>query len=272
MDNTHKEVRSLTRGLSILVMLNRFGSSTPTEIASRTKLNRTTVYRLLDTLMRLGFVSRNMSDERFELMPAVRRLSEGFTDNHFLARIVAPELGRLFSKVLWPTDFAIFENGVMQIRESTQRFSPYSLDRGVVGTTRLLTRSALGRAVLAAAAPAEREKMLSQLIAERHADSAYASNMSYIETIVAQTEARGYASSVGETENRISAIALAIRNRGSVVGAINLVFFRSAMRPEEAATQFLSEMQHSVKAIEERIGRMNLSLEDSPSRQDVPVI
>ncbi len=68
MDNTHKEVRSLTRGLSILVMLNRFGSSTPTEIATRTKLNRTTVYRLLDTLIRLGFVSRNMSDERFELI------------------------------------------------------------------------------------------------------------------------------------------------------------------------------------------------------------
>lgn len=265
-DSSHKEVRALSRGLNILVMLNRFGSSTPTEISARTRLNRTTVYRLLETLMNLGFVSRNMSDERFELMPAVRRLSEGFTDNDFLARIVAPELGRLFSKVLWPTDFAIFEGGVMQIRESTQRFSPYSLDRGVVGTTRLLTRSALGRAVLAAASVEERTEMLRLLVEERHADAAYATNASYIETIVRQTQAVGYASSVGETDNRINAIALPVRNRGKVVGAINLVFFRSAMRCDEAASQFLNEIHHSVKAIEERIGRMNLSLRDPVSR------
>ena len=57
-DSSHKEVRALSRGLNILVMLNRFGSSTPTEISARTRLNRTTVYRLLETLMNLGFVSR----------------------------------------------------------------------------------------------------------------------------------------------------------------------------------------------------------------------
>lgn len=258
MAETHKEVRSLSRGLNVLIALNRCGSSTATALAQKTGLHRTTVYRLLDTLIGLGFVSRNMSDERFELMPAIRRLSEGFTDTDFLARMVAPELGRLFSKVLWPTDFATFENGTMQIRESTQRFSPYSLNRGVVGTTRLFTRSALGRAVLAAASPEERVEMLRQTIAGGHPDISYASNARYINTIVKQTSSRGYATSVGETEDRISAIALPVNNRGKVVGAINLVFFRSAMRCEDAADKFLGEMQHSVKAIEERIGTIKI--------------
>lgn len=259
MTDSHKEVRALSRGLTILIALNRRGNSTAVEISEETKLNRTTVYRLLDTLISLGFVSRNMSDERFELMPAVRRLSEGFTDTDFLARIVAPELGRLFSKVLWPTDFAIFEKGAMQIRESTQRFSPYSVDRGVIGTTRMFTRSALGRAVLTAASPEQRVEMLRQTIKEKQPDMANASSATYVNAIIQETKSRGYASSVGETDNRISAIALPVNNRGKVVGAINLIFFRSTMQCEDAAKKFLGEMQHSVRAIEARIGTMNLT-------------
>src|SRR5258708_13678040 len=108
--------------------LSRTGLARPGEIAAETGIDRTTTYRLLETLEREGFVVRT-SDDYYGLTLAVRQLSEGFTELDHVTRIVSPELAQLFATVLLPTDFATFEQGAMIIRETTHRFSPYSVHR-----------------------------------------------------------------------------------------------------------------------------------------------
>ncbi len=245
---TYRYVRSLARGLKILADLNRVGRGIPSEIASATGIDRTTVYRLLDTLVHEGFVSRAATD-RFELTIKVRELSEGFTETDQIAQIVAPELGRLLPKVLWPTDFGTFQQGVMIIRESTHRFSPFSTHRAMIGKSRPVLCSAMGRAVMAAATRTERDMMLRLIVNTRRPDASLARDPNYLHKILKQTRLRGYASSVGLVEPHISAIALPVRSN-RVVGAINLIFYTSAMTPEEAAKRYLSYMKESVATIE----------------------
>jgi len=65
----YKTVRSLLRGLDILQALNRcqLGRATSTELAQMTGLHRTTVRRLLETLIDAGYVRRSDSDDRADL-------------------------------------------------------------------------------------------------------------------------------------------------------------------------------------------------------------
>ena len=49
----------------------------------------------------------------------------------------APSVHRCYDsfgeKVMWPTDLATLEHDAMIIRESTHRFSPFSIDVGMIG-------------------------------------------------------------------------------------------------------------------------------------------
>ena len=59
-------VRGLTRGLDLLKALNsqEGGRSTLAQLAEVTGLHRTTVRRLLETLIAEGYVRRSASDDR----------------------------------------------------------------------------------------------------------------------------------------------------------------------------------------------------------------
>jgi IclR family transcriptional regulator, mhp operon transcriptional activator len=207
------------------------------------------VYRLLDTLEHEGFVAKT-SDDQYAPTPAVRKLGEDFTDLDLVTRVVVPELRRLVTKVLWPTDFATFEQGAMVIRETTHKFSPFSLHRAMIGKKRPTLRSAMGRAVLSCATEQEREIMLRIIASSDQPDARQARDTKYVANLIREARTRGYASAVGLVEPRIAAIALGVRSQERLFGAINLVFLRTAMTPAEAARLYLPEMRNSVRNIE----------------------
>lgn len=82
-DAAYAKVRGLTRGLEVLRALNRMegGRARAQQLAGVTGLHRTTVRRLLETLMAQGFVCRGESDDTFRLTLQMRCLSEWFTDD-----------------------------------------------------------------------------------------------------------------------------------------------------------------------------------------------
>ena len=252
----YRHVRALARGLQVLMELSRMGRARPGEIAAETGIDRTTAYRLLETLEREGFVVRT-SDDYYGLTLAVRQLSEGFTELDHVTRIVSPELGKLLAKVLWPTDFATFEQGAMIIRETTHRFSPYSVHRSMIGKSRPTLRTAMGRAVLAAASEKERDLMLRMIAQSNQPDAAEARETGYVRALIQETQTQGYASAVGLVDSHIGAIATAIRSPIGIVGALNLVFFRTAMTPSEAADRYLPAMRECVAAIETQIAALD---------------
>jgi IclR family mhp operon transcriptional activator len=122
----------------------------------------------------------------------------------------------------------------------------------MVGRRRSLVRSALGRAVLSAASPALRREMLEIAASFVPEDAAIARDFSFIDHIVSRTKKDGYASSVDQSEQGISGIALAIAGVRPVLGSLNIVFFSSAMTPEIAAQRYLPSLTKAVEEIERR--------------------
>lgn len=261
----YKEIKSLIRGLQIIEVLGEIGWAKIGEISSTTGIERTSVYRLVNTLIQAGYITRRADDGAVALTPKFVVLADTLKDGDVVTQFAWPYLFALSKDVLWPCDFATFDAGKVLIQLSTHKISPMSIHRGMVGKERFLMRSALGLAILSAMSEDELETSLA--VVEKLGDSIDASDVrdrDFVQGKVAAVRERGYAGSSGQTEAKISAIALPVMGPdATVAGAINLVFFRSVMTTEEAAERYLSKMQLCVHQIEQ-------SLKDFVERRGLP--
>jgi IclR family mhp operon transcriptional activator len=253
----HRNVRALSRGLVLIAELNAGGPSNVVQLANRTGLNRTTCYRLLETLRDDGYVTFDETNALFGLTPQIRTLSEGVSSRDLLSQAALPAMIGLLDQVSWPSDFGVFELGSVLIRESTHPFSPLSVHRAMVGRRRSLLRSSLGHAILTASPPTLRREMLEMTASLVKEDAALAKNRRFVEDIISRTKKNGYASAVGGAEAGISAIALPIQAGGPVLGSLNLIFFTSSMTPEVAAQRYLRSIKQTVHEIEKRWAAAN---------------
>lgn len=251
----HPPVRALSRGLALLTELNAGGASSVQELAHRTGLNRTTTYRMLETLIIEGFVAYDEITGRFSSTPQVRRLSDGLTLRDASSQAALPAMFELMREVTWPSDFGVFDAGFVTIRESTHPFSPFSVHRAMIGRRRSLLRSALGRAILAAADDDQRQSMLDITAATGGADAVLARDTVFVDKIIAQTRVDGYAHSVGETEPNISAIAVPILHKYRVVASLNIIFFRSSLKYETASERYFRPLSIAKTNIERRLSQ-----------------
>ena len=126
-------VRSLERGLAVLAAMNRRKLPSVVELARDTRLPRPTVYRLLETLSRAGFVTRTSPHDRYCLARGVRTLSDGFVEDDWIADIAAPLMKEFTRDLVWPVSLMTFEEGRMLVRETTHEASTLSIDHGMVG-------------------------------------------------------------------------------------------------------------------------------------------
>src|ERR1044072_4855167 len=106
---THRSVRSLSRGLTLIRELNVGGPLSVLQLAQRSGLNRTTCYRLLQTLQADGFVTFDAASALFGLTAQVRTLSEGVSTRDLSSQAALPPMFTLLDEVSWPSDFGVFD-------------------------------------------------------------------------------------------------------------------------------------------------------------------
>lgn len=253
MAGPYKDVRSLARGLRILETLGEMGWTSPGTLSREVEIDRSTIYRLLNTLVECGYVVRRREDGAVTLTAKLSRISDGIKNDDLHAQIAAPFIRKLTTVVLWPSDFASFNLGEVSIRFSTHKISPMSIHRSVIGKSRALLRSAIGKAIASEMSEQELEAARAIVYGLGGRDAEDLRNKPFVERIVAKVHADGYASSTGETDSKISAIAVPIKGPERVIGALNLVFFSSVMTPDQAAEQYLAPMRACVRSIETAI-------------------
>jgi IclR family mhp operon transcriptional activator len=246
-------VRSLVRGLDLLQVLNRHekGRASLAQIAAGSGLHRTTVRRLLETLIDAGFVKRSASDDRYVLTLKVRSLSEGFKDEERISAVSGPVLAQLLHQVRWPSDLCTPDGGTMLIRESTHRFSSLSFNRAMVGERLPMLLTAAGRAYFCYCADEEREALL-VLLRRDPLQAALANDDRFIANLLEQTRARGYSSNEGDwsAERRIGAIAVPVFQGGKVIASINVIYLSRAVSHAEAAVRYLPALVDAARQLE----------------------
>lgn len=249
----YSTVRSLVRGLDLLHVLNRHekGRASLAQLAAGTGLHRTTVRRLLETLMEEGYVRRSESDDCYVLALKVRSLSEGFTDDERVSSVAGPVLGDLLQQVRWPSDLCTPDGGAMLIRESTHRFSALSFNPAMVGEHLPMLLTAAGRAYFCYCADEEREALLA-LLRQDPVQGKLTADRRYIDNLVEQTRGRGYSSNEGDwaAERKIGAIAVPVFEFSKVVATLNVVYLSRAISQAEAAERYLPALHGASRQLE----------------------
>jgi IclR family mhp operon transcriptional activator len=255
-DSPYPEVRALERGLSLIDTLGEVGWSGPTELSRRTGIDRATVYRLLSTLIRAGFAVRRPQDGKYFLSPKFRTLGLGIQDLDERLLLVSGPLRELVEEIKWPSDFAVLDAGRLVILDSNHPQTPMTFYRAVVGQSRPILRSSLGRAILSAMTDEERTAAINTIILAGGPDAEEIGNPAAVAAVIQETRQRGFALSAGEITSNITAMALPVRAHGAVVGAINIVFFRSAFRQKQA--------EHYREALQRCVDKVEAAFEARP--------
>ncbi|MEC7761851.1 MAG: DNA-binding transcriptional regulator [Pseudomonadota bacterium] len=251
----YKHVEGLLRGLSLLKAMNleEGGYASISTLSERTGLHRTTVKRLMETLVFAGFVQPAEDRRGYVLALAVRELSEGFTDEAWVTGIAGPALGELVERVVWPSDFTTPQADQMVIRETTRRFSPFSFHRSMVGQRLPMLQSSAGRAFLGFCTENQREAVIRHLQRDVGDNAMQDALRETVEHAARETAAVGYGWNYGgwTRQQQFGGIALPVVIDGHVLACVSVVFLIKSLSLRQAEAQFLPHLSHAVKRIQD---------------------
>ena len=235
-------VRSLERGLALLLAINRRKLPSVVELSRDTRLPRPTVYRLLETLSRAGFVTRSSPHDRYCLTSQVRALSDGFAEDDWIAEIAAPLMIQLTRQLVWPVALMTFDEGRMLVRETTHEASTLSVDHGMVGRSLPILRTAAGRCYLAFCPNRERRTILDMLSRSKAPEDRGARETERLTRLLDAIREKGYAIQDREINPKTTGIAVPIRLSTKMLGAMSLIWISSALTIEGAEREFLPQL------------------------------
>jgi DNA-binding IclR family transcriptional regulator len=239
-------VRAVERALDVLSAFGAGdGELLAADLLKRVRLSRPTLYRLLHTLERKGFVTSSGEPQRFRLGPAVARLAHVWSSTLDLGAVARPVMQEAWS--FTSETVALFvPRGEMRLCIAEMQ-SPQAISfRRGVGYSERLVRGASGRAILACLPLAPGQ--LEAFAAGTNAD------IGWLREQIVITRERGYA--MGHNELIQGAYAVAapfFDGTGSVAGSLG-VFGPDARLTEARVHEFGHFLRGLAARLSETLG------------------
>ncbi|MCK5745369.1 MAG: helix-turn-helix domain-containing protein [Oricola sp.] len=246
-------VRAVERAFRVLQIVNTRDGVSPSEIAQATEIPRPTVYRLLETMEQLRFVVRDQLTNKWRVALHTKSLSSGFRDADWVCQVAIPEMVSFGKRILWPVDLMVFQNDHMEIRESTYYLSPYSLDRGMVGTQLPLQDTASGRAYLLFSPDKQRDDVLERLKARSGSSAPLMTPDGSLDQVLDQCRELGVGFRKRGFRVNTMSIAAPIMTGENVLACITIIWLRSALDFDEAVKLYRDPLLRLAERISESI-------------------
>ena len=201
------EVTALARGLTVLRRVAAAGAPVGNrELAELTGIPKPTVSRITATLVSAGFLLQLPDSERFVLTAAVLELSNGFLRNFDIRVRARPFLVDLAERTSLSVHLAVRDRLDMVVIETVRPRSAILVSRLEIGSRLDLTRTAVGRAYLAALAEPQRAELMAGLHVAHGDDWPHVH--ARLQSALAETRANGFALATGEWFEGVNAIAI----------------------------------------------------------------
>lgn len=229
-------VSALERGLSLL---RCFSEDRPmlghAEMARITGIPRPTVNRLVATLLANGMLKPAAVADRFMLGPGVVSLARVFLGSLDVRAVARPHMQALAEEGGASVYLAVRDGMEMVLIEACRPRSSMLSPRLDVGSRAPLPNSALGRAYLAALAPAAREQLIDSMRLLRGPE--WDAIAQPLQRALAQASRTGWTLSLGEFHREINSVSVPLIGPGEEVMALNaggaaFVFTEERLREE----------------------------------------
>lgn len=254
-----KVVKGLERGLLVLQALHMQPDSSLHGLHVVTGISKPSLLRILHTLMRAGLVTRRLGDGLYRVGSTLSHAPSRHARHDRIAEVAAPIMERLCDRVSWPSDLMVSAGDHMEIRETSRKRSPFLLRSERIGLPVNWLWSATGRAYLAYCPAKERQHIVGLLAGSTRPEDRLAREPTRLNAVLAEVRVRGYgtrdAAHAGgfyggpPQADGLLAIAVPLRDGPRVVGAINMLWLRTAFTAEAFAARHLTDLQAAAAEI-----------------------
>lgn len=231
-------VRSVSRALAILeVLARKRGSQSLADIAALMRIPKTTVFRILRTLQREGYVQQDPATRQFKLGPKVLGLATAYLGGLDLREVARPALTDLRQRSEETVHLGLLDEGEVLYVEKVD--SPQTIRMSSrIGARAPAHCTALGKAMLAHLPPEQVDQII-----ERHGLPSYTratlTDPLALKAELASVRARGVAFDRQEHEEDVCCVAAPVYEaQGRVVAALSVsgpAFRLTPERMEEVA-------------------------------------
>lgn len=264
------ENRSLDRGLTILDSLSLHGASSLQDLHARTRLPKSTIRRLLGTLIRRKIVRRGLSDQLYRANISLPvQNSRGFGQGEgLLVERAVPHMIELTRVVGWSCDLHIFERTRSRVVESTRLLSPFFQYERQIDLEVPVFAAAAGLAVLST----WQDSVVLALVDEIGDDPDWGLprlgiTRSDLLATLRQVRSMGYAVRVphyrgmSPMAGTLNAIARPVERGGVAVGALVTLWPKGFLAHERFADIHLERLKNTAAAITADLARADAGIE-----------
>jgi sugar lactone lactonase YvrE/DNA-binding IclR family transcriptional regulator len=256
-------MQALTRGLSIIELV----AAAPKPVRFRDLLESSglpkgTLHRILQTLVEARYLKLDGRDQTYRLGARPFELAHRVWDQFDLRGAASPELERLCALTGEAVRLGVLDADSILYIDQREAPRPLRVANGV-GARAAVHASALGKAIVSHLAPAERHRILTEQDLRAFTDHTIVTTGDF-ERQLNIIKARGYAISVGEQHEGISAVAAPILDhKAEPLGAIGILGPTSRL-PEAELHALGREVMESARRISGNIGELAMSLNINP--------
>jgi IclR family mhp operon transcriptional activator len=237
-------IRSVTRALAVLRLMNSAQRWTLHELHEQTQLPKSTLFRVLATLKHEGYVQVDPLRGQYTLRAKVHELSAGYSEQSKVVNAGAQITLRVTREIKWPLAIGVRDGEAMVVAHSTMPYSPLAVHSTTVGHRLSLTESAIGQAYLAHCSVAERDILLDLLELAVEAPS----RTKEIRATLSQVRHDGFAVRRPGRSSESATVAVPIHHEGEAIAALGMTVFGRLMS-RRMVEQFLPVLKATAEEI-----------------------
>ncbi len=238
------------RLLRVLELLNTLGQASNMELARELALSPPTVYRLLQTLLDEGYVSKNSKTKLYRPAERVRGLSIGFDEGASIADCARPLLAKLGDEMLWPVAIASVVGTSMVVHETTDARSPLAIRPVMPGRRVGMVDTASGRVFLAFCPEEQRDTLLDLLALSEDPRDAPARRPQSVLRDLRNIRSVGYATS--SRLGRVKpwrAVAVPVYANSRLLATLSMRYTQNAIRDSRLRDEIIPLLRSTATAI-----------------------
>ncbi|AEF85604.1 transcriptional regulator, IclR family [Treponema primitia ZAS-2] len=263
--DTNEKVSAVARTMAILEILSKDDQLGVSEIARRSGLNKSTVFRFLSTLSQLGYVYRDAANDRYGLSLKLNALVGIRSSSRDILRYASSPLDFLAKETGETIHLAILEDGeLVYLRkiESAHSLRVVSMTSSV-GDSVPMYCTGLGKAILAWFSVAEQEKYIAHQVFTKYTETTIVDGPSLLKEL-GQIKDCGYAFDRQEHEQGVVCVAAPVFTSGQLpIAAVSIAGPSIRMR-EEILPRYIDLILSVTKEISEKLGTMSSEDENLP--------
>ncbi|MDR1931271.1 MAG: IclR family transcriptional regulator [Spirochaetales bacterium] len=255
MNENNDRVNAVVRAMTLLEILSKEEYLGITEIAKRSKIHKSTVFRFLNTFAQLGYVYRDSNGDKYGLSLKLNALVGIRSGSGDILKFAAAPLDRIAQETGETVHLAILEKGALvYLRkiESTRSLRVVTMGSTVGGSVPMYC-TGLGKAILAWLPLHEQEKYIAHQVFEKFTETTITDGPSLLKELALIRE-RGYAFDRQEHEEGVVCVAAPIFTSGQLPIAAISTAGPSVRMKEDTLNQYAAIILAAAREISEKLG------------------